>query len=432
MSPRPRVSFVIATHNRRDVLAHTLDHLADCGLDTADFETIVVDNASTDGTVDVADTMPNAQFLRLRRNLGSCAKAIGADRASAPLLVFLDDDSWPRPGAIERMIHHFERDPRLGAAGFTVSLPDGSEECSALPHVFVGCGVGLRARALRSAGGLDPTFFMQAEEYDLAFRLMSAGWNVEVFSDLAVIHGKSAAGRDPERTTYYDIRNNLRVVGRHLPPPFRGVYQKDWLQRYGWLAQASNQTAAYRRGAVSGRIRASLEQGRFARRRLSAANLEKVFCWSFIARRMTWLREQGVLTVLLADLGKNVYAFFRGAREAGLRVAAIADDAFARPGRAYRDIPVLTVEEALRLTADAIVVSNTSYAHAERRAADLASATRRVVYHWFPRPAATSEGEVFSAADAPLDGLTGSAAVRATRPNRPWAPRPACTGVHDA
>ncbi len=425
MSTRPRVSFVIATHNRCEILARTLQNLDHCGLARGEFEVIVVDNASQDGTADVVRARPEAQFLRLNRNLGSCAKAIGADRAAAPLLVFLDDDSWPTGDSIERMIRHFDRDAQLGAAGFTVHLPDGSEECSALPHVFVGCGVGIRAKALRAVGGLDPTFFMQAEEYDLSFRLMAAGWNVDVLSDLAVRHQKSAQGRDHERTTYYDIRNNLRVVARYLPPPYRGVYQKDWLQRYGWLAQASGQMAAYRRGAVGGRIRASLERGRFVSRRLGSAQLEKVFCWSFIRRRMTWLREQGIRTVLLADLGKNIYAFVHGAREAGLRIAAIADDRFARPGRTYRDVRVTRLDEALRDSFDAVVVSNTSYVHAERRAADVASRTSRAVYHWFPRPPLLSEGEVLAAADVPVADVPMRSAEREVALDWPLTPAPA-------
>ena len=41
----PQVSFVIATHNRREVLLHTLEHVAECGLEIAEFEALVVDKA---------------------------------------------------------------------------------------------------------------------------------------------------------------------------------------------------------------------------------------------------------------------------------------------------------------------------------------------------------------------------------------------------
>ena len=83
-------------------------------------------------------------------------------------VVFLDDDSFPLPGSVPRMVRHFQADPMLGAAVFTVTLPDGSRECSAYPDVFIGCGTGFRRRALEQAGGLPEDFFMQAEEYDLS------------------------------------------------------------------------------------------------------------------------------------------------------------------------------------------------------------------------------------------------------------------------
>ena len=151
------------------------------------------------------------------------------------------------------MCAHFEADPRLGAAGFTVHLPDGSQECSALPHVFVGCGVGLRASALQEVGGLDLSFFMQAEEYDLSWRLLQADWKVKIFEDLQVDHLKSPLARRSERTTFYDIRNNLRIIARYLPQPFADIYLEDWLQRYAWIAESAGHTDAFERGLAEGR-----------------------------------------------------------------------------------------------------------------------------------------------------------------------------------
>src|SRR5262245_22041049 len=149
MSQTPIVSFILATHNRRAVVANTIERVRACGLARHDFELIAVDNASTDGTAEALRDRGDVSLSPLAKNLGSCAKALGVDLARGSLVVFLDDDSYPRPGSIERMIDHFDSDPRLAAAGFTVHLPDGSQECSALPHVFVGCGVGFRAAALR-------------------------------------------------------------------------------------------------------------------------------------------------------------------------------------------------------------------------------------------------------------------------------------------
>ena len=104
------------------------------------------------------------------------------------------------------------------------------------------------------------------------------------------------------------------------------------------------------------------------------------------------LASQGVQSVVLADLGKNVYAFVRGARCAGIRVKAIADDRLAGPRRRYRRIPVVTTDEGLGLSPDAVVVSNTSYVHATRRWEDLISHTSKPVLNWFEPPRAREAG----------------------------------------
>ena len=69
------VSFVISTFNRRDEMLHTLSRLRSCGIDRGQFETHVIDNASSDGTADaVAVQFPDVQLTRLAQNRGSCAK----------------------------------------------------------------------------------------------------------------------------------------------------------------------------------------------------------------------------------------------------------------------------------------------------------------------------------------------------------------------
>lgn len=386
MSQRPYISVILATHNRRDAVLNTLSQLDHCGLDRRDFEVLVIDNCSTDGTDEALAGRPGVQHVRMGDNVGSCAKYVGIERARAPLMLFLDDDSYPRPGCLDRMLHLFERQRNLAAAGFTVHLPDGSQECSALPHVFVGCGVGLRTRAVRHVGGLDRTFFMQAEEYDLSFRLLQSGMQVEVFADLAVEHLKSPVARRSERTTQYDIRNNLRVIGRYLPQPWADIYARDWIRRYSWMAESAGHATAYRQGLSRGKRLARAERKLFKPWRMGDAALEAAFSWQFVERKMGELAAIGVGRVILADLGKNAYAFVRGAAERGVQIAALADNRFAHEARRYRGIHILTLDEALRKPADAVVISNTSYVHAERRAADIAQRTSLPVHNWFPPP----------------------------------------------
>jgi len=381
---KPLISIVLATHNRRGVVEHTLNKLDECGLDRTDYETVVVDNHSTDGTPDAIAHRVN-RLIRLPRNAGSTAKAYGADEARGQYIVFLDDDSYPRPFSLETMIRRFEDQGHLGAAGFSVFLPNGRREGEALPCVFAGCGVGLRTEAYRECGGMDRAFFMQAEEYDLAFRLADAGWDVEVFDDLQVEHGKADIAGRSDRKVYYEARNHLRVLARYLPSPYAALYRLDCVQRNEWLAarEGENHLRAYHRGRLAGDLHGVVERRTYHRNRLTEPAFERFFRWSEIRWRMTELWQAGANRLLFADLGKNIYPFHLAARQLGLDVVAIADDQFAAAGRDYRGTPILPVAEALKLAFDAVVISNTGPVHAAHTAACVSLKTSSPIHCWF-------------------------------------------------
>jgi len=384
MSATPRISIVMASYNRRDVVLATLQRLYSLGAEAGGCEVIVVDNASADGTGEaVARRFGGVKVVSLDENLGSCAKAIGVDQAQGEYVVFLDDDSYPRPGGLAAMVAKFEGDSQLGAAGFMAHLPDGRCECSALPNVFIGCGVGFRRSVLQSVGGLDRTLFMQAEEYDLSFRLVNAGYEVITFPDLHVDHLKSPRARIGERTVYYDTRNNLVLVARYLPAEYESIYRADWNQRYGWIAESAGHRAAYERAVVDASQRQQEDRSAYADRRLSPAALEQLFRLDYVDGWMASLAADGARRIVLADLGKNVYPFVRSAERAGLEVAAIADDRFTGPQRVYRGLAIQPTAEALAHTPDAIVISNTSPIHAARTDKRLSNVTSAPIHRWF-------------------------------------------------
>src|SRR4051812_19074754 len=213
------LTFLISTFNRRDVLLRTLERLDQLSTHSGfSAETIVVDNASTDGTASaIAAQFPSVDLIREGCNRGACAKNTGLARAGGDFIVFLDDDAYSDVNSVRRMIEHFRADPQLGAAVFDVILPDGSHECSAYPNVFIGCGTGFRREAVIDVGGLPDDFFMQAEEYDLSLRLLAAGWKIERLDDIRVTHLKTPNARIPARTTRLDVRNNLTLVTRYFP-----------------------------------------------------------------------------------------------------------------------------------------------------------------------------------------------------------------------
>ncbi len=84
-------------------------------------------------------------------------------------------------------------------------------------------------------------------------------------------------------------------------------------------------------------------------------------------------QEMGLRRVAFADLGKNMLAYYEGARKAGLEAVAVVDEELgAESGRSYRGLPLVTREtfEADQcLKIDAYILTTLSPVHAQRRAA---------------------------------------------------------------
>ena len=385
-APELLISFILATHNRRDVLQHTLERIAACGLASREYEILVVDNCSTDGTKElVRRRTPGARLIVLERNRGSCAKGLAVPHARGEFVVFLDDDSYPLYGSLQHMVRHFEQDPSLGAAGFVVHLPDGTRECSALPNVFVGCGVGFRRAVLNAVGGLDVSYFMQAEEYDLSFRLIQAGYHVRMFDNLSVMHLKSPAARSGRQKVFYDARNNLALAATYLPAPWHREYLRDWRQRYGWLAQLAEADREFRDGCVLGLARGYYRRWTRPQLRLRDETTRDIFGIDLIESAMAGIAARRCSHILLADLGKNIFPYYRAATMSGLQIVAIMDDRFAGNDRRYREIPIVDRARGLRLGANAIVVSNSSPIHARITELELRAKTDLPVYRWHGR-----------------------------------------------
>jgi GT2 family glycosyltransferase len=382
------VTFLISTYNRRDFLLRTLGELQriheSAGLLT---ETIVVDNASTDGTADaVAISFPSVRLFRESTNRGACAKNVGLAQADGRYVIFLDDDSYPDAASVKRMIEHFKADAKLGAAVFDVVLPDGGHECSAYPNVFIGCGTGFRRDALLDVGGLPEDFFMQAEEYDLSIRLLAADWKVERFDDIRVTHLKTTIARVPTRTTRLDVRNNLTLITRYFPRRWIMPFAIDWMRRYRWIARQKGwrHELAFWRGLAEGIVR-SLIPGR--RRIVSSAVFERFARVEEIRGQMERaVRDGGFRTILLVDVGKNILPFWMAAQACGVRVIAVTDARLGESAVRYRGAPVVSDSVAKLMHFDAAIIANVSPVHAKLRRDAWRALIDRPVIDFFESP----------------------------------------------
>ena len=101
------VSVIIPTYNRRVFLRETLDSLARQTYSSDQFEVIVIDDGSTDGTAEiVAEAFPFALRYFWQSNQGdAAARNVGAQQSQADFLVFLDDDILVEPGYLTHIMH---------------------------------------------------------------------------------------------------------------------------------------------------------------------------------------------------------------------------------------------------------------------------------------------------------------------------------------
>lgn len=369
------LSYVIVTHNRREALLQTLRQLpAVTPLPSDQWQTIVVDNASTDGTAKaVRERIPGVTMLRRQINEGSAARNLGVAQAAGRFIVFLDDDSHPTPGAIERALLLLEARQEVGLVGGRVELPDGSQDGAALPIVMPACALVVRRSAFQSIGGFDPHFFRQAEEYDLIFKMLRAGYDVQRFEDLVFHHQKVATARVPRLILHMDLRNNLVLARRHLPMTLARQFRHDWLRRYAALMLHHGFGDAIGRAASEARRIIAAE--RFDPwPPMNDRLIERIFGFEAQRRMISqWAGDHGVRHVVIAGLTKNLLATWRGCCEARLRISAVADDHPAYQHMNYRGLPIMPLDRALAAKPDGVVLSNINPAQIDQAEARIRS-----------------------------------------------------------
>jgi len=367
-----RLSYVLISFDRREALLSTLMRLtAVTPLPADQWEIIVIDNASTDGSADaVARMFPAVRLVRNERNIGMPARNRGFAMARGDFIITLDDDSFPADQtAVSRMLAHMDARPQCAAVVARVILPDGTAEAPALPSVMLGGASCLRRSALVRVGGFCTDFFRQAEEYDLSCRIWAAGFTIDRFEDILFRHDKVVGpGRSSPVVCRMDLRNNLIVAGRFLPPNLWREYRRDWSLRYAALARHAGHRQAARLGTIAGLWRSFSERLR-ADSRLDPQSLELIFGIEGQKTMVAeWAKRGALKTVVIADFGKNLFATYTACRSAGLAITAIADDNPAFAGLFYREIPILPLAQAITSAVQGVALSNINPAQIDARA----------------------------------------------------------------
>ncbi|HBS29279.1 MAG TPA: hypothetical protein DEB06_07470 [Phycisphaerales bacterium] len=317
------ISFIIPTRDRPEDLRLTLASIGALRLPEP-AEVIVIDNASRFTPmvpVALADGTPVTLILNAV-NEGAAARNHAARAARHEWLVMLDDDSAPLDGGFLDALRAAPVD--VGAVAAEVLLEGGGHEAGGLPEVPIGCGVALRRSVFLSLGGYDSSFDYYAEEYDLAARLLLAGFRVAYDRSFRVLHRKVASGRDFTAIVERLVRNNAWVEQRYAPESLRSAAVASTLARYRAIAEKEEALAGYARGLATVRETISSQ----ARTPMPPALYDR-FTGRAHAREHLRAALRGIDRVALVAPGKHETIVREVVRELGVREVSSHADAHA-------------------------------------------------------------------------------------------------------
>jgi len=261
----PRLDIIIVTYNAGEDLNRCLASLASPAPSTS-HEIIVVDNASADGSIDVARRWRGVRAIAAPANVGfSRANNIGIRASSGELVLLLNADTIVRPGAIDALVAALDRRPDVAVIGPRLVDARGRAELSfgamigplnearqkllwhghaaewpllasyverearrpkAVDWVSGACLLVRRADA-EAVGLLDERFFMYTEDVDFCASIRARGRKVLFFPDAEIVHlrGRSAAAA-PQATQAAYRRSQLAFYEKHHPgwAPFLRLY----------------------------------------------------------------------------------------------------------------------------------------------------------------------------------------------------------------
>lgn len=225
---------------------------------TTEFEVIVADNGSTDGSIEfIRANYPTVRIVENDANLGFARGNNSGIRVSeGDYVLILNPDTIIGTRSLDRFVAFADRHPEAGGFGCRILNPDGSYQISARPFPTIrrlllaglylrllgrlsgffttdlysgwegdsertvewqsGCCVLFRGDLLRGLGGFDERFFYQYEEVDLCFRVWQAGFPIVFTPEVTVTHlGGQSVGRFPTRFAVEKMRNRYRYFYKH-------------------------------------------------------------------------------------------------------------------------------------------------------------------------------------------------------------------------
>ncbi len=228
----PLVSIIIVNFNGKTHLEKCLNSLKK--VNYSNFETILVDNNSTDGSVEfVTKNYSDVIIIKLNQNKGYAEpNNIGARLAKGDYLLFLNNDTIVTPEFISEMIKVSEKDETIAMCQSLLLKPDGSVDSSGdfIDEIGVvynsktksneireissarGASMLVRKKVFEELGGFDEKFFVSFEDVDLGWRAWIMGYRVVMVPKSIVYHsgGQTIEMIKPE-IAFHGFKNQLSM-----------------------------------------------------------------------------------------------------------------------------------------------------------------------------------------------------------------------------
>ena len=217
-----KASFVIVNYNRKEELLKTIAKTKELVKHSADYEIVIVDNASVDGSADAVELRhPDLVLIRKQINIGAPAWNEGFEKAKGEYFIIIDDDSHIESG-LEEALDHLDQNPKIGVLALNItSGPYTSEEWGWKDGQeivgFIGCGAILRRETYRKIGGYADWIFLYVNEWELGLRAVEAGYLVKYFAKCRVTHRASKVNRSSKRLRVFVTKNEMAIVYKYFP-----------------------------------------------------------------------------------------------------------------------------------------------------------------------------------------------------------------------
>lgn len=252
------LSVIILNYNTKNLLKKCLESVFK-SQSNFQFEVLVSDNGSTDGSVEmVKNNFLQVKLIENKANLGfSKGNNMAIRQAIGKYILLLNSDTEVRSNAFDESINYLRQHPEVGCLGAKLILPDGSldkaarrrfpnpwnsflrlfglrrfsdynvagpaDETSEVDAV-VGAYMMIPRAVVEQVGMLDEDYFMYGEDLDWCFRIKEAGFKVIYYPKAEVLHFKYGSAQAVPFRTIRLAHTAMKIF-----------YRKHYASKYNWF-----------------------------------------------------------------------------------------------------------------------------------------------------------------------------------------------------